>query len=160
MSDVVKPSRKTPPPEIAALSPPLSPKSEKAQLDTKKEEEPADLNIPDNYVAYTLRTTKPKPPVTWDNWYKELNYLSLAILTLTPTIAIVGAFYVKLRWQTLLFSVFYYFVTGLGITAGQSSIICLPRLSFFDFFRLDQATIASGLTARTTPQSHFSTSLP
>ena len=120
MSDVLKPSRKTPPPEIAALSPPLSPKSEKAALGAKelKEETPADLNIPDNYVAHTLRTTKPRPPVTWENWYNELNYLSLAILTITPAIAFSGLYFVKLRWETAAFAIFYYFVTGLGITAG------------------------------------------
>ena len=77
-------------------------------------EEPADLHVPDNYVEHTLKTQKAKPPITWDNLFSELNYLSLAILTITPSIAIYGAFNVPLRWQTAVFSVFYYFVTGLG----------------------------------------------
>jgi hypothetical protein len=51
--------------------------SEAAKLDKdlREAELPADLNIPDNYVDYTLKNTKPLPPVTWDNWWKELNYL-------------------------------------------------------------------------------------
>ena len=75
---------------------------------------PADLNIPDNYVSWTLKNQKARPPITWDNWWQELNYLSLAILTITPSIAIYGALHVPLRWETAVFSVFYYFVTGLG----------------------------------------------
>ncbi|KAF8610092.1 delta 9-fatty acid desaturase protein [Ceratobasidium sp. AG-I] len=79
---------------------------------------PADMNIPDNYVQHTLETTKPLPPVTLQNWWKELNYLNCALVGVTPLIALYGAFTTKLQWQTALFSVFWYFVTGLGITAG------------------------------------------
>lgn len=119
MSDVLKPSRKTPPPEIAALSPPLSPKSEKADLKKSDDVVPIDINIPDNYVQHTLKTQKELPPIGWHNWWKEISWVSTTVLTVTPTIAIVGAFYASLQWKTALFAVFYYFVTGLGITAGE-----------------------------------------
>ncbi|KAF8886523.1 delta 9-fatty acid desaturase protein [Infundibulicybe gibba] len=79
---------------------------------------PIDIDIPDNYVAHTLKTQKALPPVTWANWYKEINWLSFTILTVTPTIGLIGAMFTKLRWETFLFAVFYYYVTGLGITAG------------------------------------------
>jgi len=82
--------------------------------DLRAVELPADLNIPDNYVDYTLKNTKPLPPVTLNNWWKELNYLSLAILTITPTIALYGAFTTKLRWETAIFATIYYFITGFG----------------------------------------------
>ena len=87
-----------------------------ARLDNnlREAELPADINIPDNYVDHTLKNTKPLPPVTWNNFWKELNYLSLAILTITPSVALYGAFTTKLRWETAAFAVFYYFVTGLG----------------------------------------------
>jgi stearoyl-CoA desaturase (delta-9 desaturase) len=42
----------------------------------------------------------------------------VAILIFTPLVGIIGAYFTKLRWETFLFSVFYYYVTGLGITAG------------------------------------------
>ncbi|KAI9444254.1 delta9-fatty acid desaturase [Lactarius indigo] len=90
----------------------------KLNKDLREAEVPADLNIPDNYVDYTLKNTKPLPPVTWNNWWKELNYLSLAILTITPSIALYGAFTTKLRRETAVFAVIYYFITGWGITAG------------------------------------------
>jgi stearoyl-CoA desaturase (Delta-9 desaturase) len=94
----------------------IPPASVDAKLDNRLREAeiPADLNIPDNYVDYTLKNTKPLPPVTWNNWWKELNYLSLAILTITPSIALYGAFTTKLRRETAIFAVFYYFVTGFG----------------------------------------------
>lgn len=86
----------------------------KLDNDLQEAELPADLNIPDNYVDYTLKNTKPLPPVTWSNFLKELNYLSLAILTITPSVALYGAFTTKLRWETAAFAVFYYFITGFG----------------------------------------------
>lgn len=79
---------------------------------------PADLNIPDNYVAHTLKTQKALPPIKWEEWYKEINWLSTIILTVTPALGLIGAFLTSLRWETFIFSIFYYFVTGLGITAG------------------------------------------
>ncbi|KAF9003440.1 delta 9-fatty acid desaturase protein [Cyathus striatus] len=79
---------------------------------------PIDLDIPDNYVAYTLKTQKELPPISWQNWHTEISWLSFSILTITPIIGLVGAFVTPLRWPTFWFSVFYYFLTGLGITAG------------------------------------------
>ncbi|KAI9511679.1 delta 9-fatty acid desaturase protein [Russula earlei] len=80
--------------------------------------EPDDMHLPDNYVEYALINSKSRPPITWRNWWRELNYLSVAILTLSASISIYGAFTTKLRWETATFAVFYYFFTGLGITAG------------------------------------------
>lgn len=82
--------------------------------DSAKEEVPADINIPDNYVSWTLKNQKPLPPITLDNLLQNLQWLTLAILTITPSIAIYGLFTVKMRWETFLWSVIYYFITGLG----------------------------------------------
>jgi stearoyl-CoA desaturase (delta-9 desaturase) len=79
---------------------------------------PEDLNIPDNYVQHTLKTQKSLPPFQWSNLRYELNWLNVFILCFTPIIGAVGAWATPLRRETLIFSVFWYFVTGLGITAG------------------------------------------
>ena len=50
--------------------------------------------------------------------WKRLDWKHVIGLGLTPLIALIGILTVKLRWQTLAFSVAYYFATGLGITAG------------------------------------------
>lgn len=124
MSSVVT-SRTTPAAEVATLTPPMTPPQE-SKVD---KDVPADLNIPDNYVAWTLKNQKERPPISWDNWWKELNYLSLSVLTITPAIAIWGALNVPLRWQTAVFSVFYYFFTGLGEHFRLVPTICLTEPS-------------------------------
>ena len=111
MSSVVT-SRTTPTKESSPVTPPMTSADKSAKVVDK--DTPIDIDIPDNYVSWTLKNQKARPPITWDNWWKELNYLSLTILTVTPAIAIYGAMTVPLRWQTAVFSVFYYFVTGLG----------------------------------------------
>ena len=75
---------------------------------------PADANIPDNYVSYTLKHQKSLPPVTRENFLNELNWLHVGILGLSPLLGLVGAFFTPLKWQTALWSVVYYFMTGLG----------------------------------------------
>lgn len=79
-----------------------------------KEEVPADINIPDNYVSHTLKSQKPEPPITLNNLFQNIQWVSFLVLTLTPALAIYGFFTVKLQWKTLLWSVIYYFITGLG----------------------------------------------
>ncbi|KAL0958430.1 hypothetical protein HGRIS_000572 [Hohenbuehelia grisea] len=111
-------------PDVGLKTPPITPQTNqqpfamKAKLNGKADEVPADIDIPDNYVAYTLKTQKPLPPFDWRQWHKEINWISTALLASTPIIGLVGAYYTRLRWQTALFSVVYYFFTGLGITAG------------------------------------------
>nr|GAT54786.1 delta-9 fatty acid desaturase protein [Mycena chlorophos] len=85
---------------------------------TKPATDTPDVVEYDNYVSHTLKATKPLPPMRWSNILNELNWLSTIILTVVPAMTIYGSFTTKLRWETALFSVFYYFVTGLGITAG------------------------------------------
>ncbi|KAF6757738.1 delta 9-fatty acid desaturase protein [Ephemerocybe angulata] len=89
---------------------------------------PSDLNIPDNYVQHTLRTQKLRPPVTLNNLLGELNYISCTFVLLPPVIGLIGACYTPLVWKTALFSVLYYFVTGLGITAGIPPALGAPEL--------------------------------
>ncbi|KAL6310198.1 hypothetical protein BKA93DRAFT_821258 [Sparassis latifolia] len=85
-----------------------------------KEDVPVDLGVPEHYTSWTIKNQKLLPLITWSSLYKELNYLSLAILTITPFIAIWDAFHVKMRTETFWWCVLYYFIASLGgcITAG------------------------------------------
>lgn len=76
---------------------------------------PEDIDLPDNYVAWTLKNQKELPPITWSNIFQNIEWVSLAALTLTPAIAIWGLFNVRLRTATFVWSVIYYFITGLGV---------------------------------------------
>ena len=130
-------SSKSPPLAAAntfSPTPPITPPKKSPNLFTAladPELVPADLDIPDNYVTHTLKTQKALPPFSWKNWYNELNWLNVAILTLTPLIGVVGAWYTQLRWETALFSVFYYYVTGLGGFLFFSLFFCL-RVGFLN----------------------------
>jgi stearoyl-CoA desaturase (delta-9 desaturase) len=84
---------------------------------TDKQEEEEDF-IANNYVARTLLNETELPPITWSNWYKEVNWPQATLLCLEPFIALYGLFTTSFVWQTALFTFFWYFLTGLGITAG------------------------------------------
>jgi len=120
----IPPSRKTPPPEITAITPPLTPPSKASDLGS--EPTPVDIDIPNNYVDYTLRNTKPLPPVTWQNFWTELNWLSVTILSVTPTLTIIGLCTTKLTLSTFAFSVLYYFFTGLGTHPSLRGVLLFP----------------------------------
>ncbi|KAF5371265.1 hypothetical protein D9758_004280 [Tetrapyrgos nigripes] len=74
--------------------------------------------VPDNYVSYTLKNTKPLPPITLRTLHKELQYLSLTAITVPPIVSLIGAYYVPLQCKTAIWSIIYYFCTILAITAG------------------------------------------
>ncbi|KAF8321746.1 delta9-fatty acid desaturase [Clavulina sp. PMI_390] len=107
-----KPSHGQPSLNDMPLTPPQSPPP------GERTYEPEDLHIPDNYVQHTLATVPPLPPIQLKNILQEIEWISVLALTVTPTVAIWGAFTTPLLAKTAALSVFWYFVTGLGITAG------------------------------------------
>lgn len=81
--------------------------------------------------AYDLK--KPhitETPITWGNWYKHVNWLNVTFIIGVPLAGCVAAYWTPLHLYTAIFSVIYYFNTGLGITAGelpQRSGLSSPR---------------------------------
>lgn len=57
-------------------------------------------------------------PVTSKNWTKFVNWPQAILLTVTPLIALYGILTTELTQKTLIWTIVYYFITGLGITAG------------------------------------------
>jgi len=57
-------------------------------------------------------------PWTLTNWHKHLNWLHVVILTGVPLLGVYGAFTTPVNTKTAIWAVLYYFMTGLGITAG------------------------------------------
>ena len=84
----------------------------------KEIEDPSDLNIPDNYVQHTLRTQKALPPITWANLVYNLNWTNVIVLGTTTLVSIWGPWTTPLQSKTFWWMVIWYYVTGLGITAG------------------------------------------
>lgn len=155
-----RPRRKTPPQSVSELSPPITPPRSVPNSDNE-EEVHGDDGIPDDYVQHTLRTQKELPPITWSNFLNEVNWISVIALTVTPMIGIYGAFTTKLCWQTALFSVFYYYVTGYVCSPVPRFHVTHASLPFSSDLELPLDTTVSGPTAHITPQSLWSiSSLP
>jgi stearoyl-CoA desaturase (delta-9 desaturase) len=57
-------------------------------------------------------------PTTWGNWYKKVNWLNTTFIVIIPILGFVSCYWVPLHLKTAIFSIIYYFNTGLGITAG------------------------------------------
>lgn len=57
-------------------------------------------------------------PVTNKNWYQFVNWPQSILLLSTPLIALYGMFTTELTRKTMIWAIVYYFITGLGITAG------------------------------------------
>ncbi|KAF7719260.1 Uncharacterized protein PECH_004811 [Penicillium ucsense] len=58
-------------------------------------------------------------PVTLQNWYQHINWLSVFFIIVSPCMGLVAAYHCPLKRATAAFAIFYYFNTGLGITAGK-----------------------------------------
>ncbi|CAO3671125.1 unnamed protein product [Umbelopsis ramanniana] len=80
--------------------------------------------------VYT-KSESPRPPfpkgelppmfddkVTAQNWHKKVNWIHTTLLVGTPLIGLYGALTTTLQTKTLIWSIIYYYITGLGITAG------------------------------------------
>ena len=59
--------------------------------------------------------------ITKSNWYKHVNWLNVVLIVGIPVYGMIQAYWVPLRLKTAIFAVAYYFMTGLGITAGKST---------------------------------------
>src|SRR3569833_167990 len=70
--------------------------------------------------SYDIRKTHiSETPMTLKNWYKHINWLNTTFILIIPFCGLVSAYWVPMYFKTIAFAVFYYFHTGLGITAGM-----------------------------------------
>ncbi|CAF3208281.1 unnamed protein product [Rotaria sp. Silwood2] len=87
------------------------------QLKTTSSEE-EEYIIKNNYVARTLLHEPELPPLTWSNWYKQVDWPKTIVLGSEPFIAFYGICTTPFVWQTLVFTFIWGWLTGLSITAG------------------------------------------
>lgn len=57
-------------------------------------------------------------PSPQKNWYKFVNWIQSILLVAIPFVALYGIFTTDLQTKTFVWSIIYYYVTGMGITAG------------------------------------------
>lgn len=65
--------------------------------------------------------------ITWSNLHKHINWLNTTLIIIIPIIGFISAYWVPLQLYTAIFAVFYYFTTGMGITAGKTLPVEAPR---------------------------------
>lgn len=59
-------------------------------------------------------------PWTLSNWHEHLNWLHVVILVGVPILGLYGCLTTEIQTKTVVWAVLYYFMTGLGVTAGMS----------------------------------------
>src|SRR5271167_4903592 len=62
-------------------------------------------------------------PITSANWYKHVNWLNVTLIVGIPVYGMIQAYWTPLQWKTAVWAVAYYFMTGLGITAGKFTFL-------------------------------------
>jgi stearoyl-CoA desaturase (Delta-9 desaturase) len=58
-------------------------------------------------------------PWTIRNWYHHIDWLNTHTIITLPIIGFILAVFTPLQTETAAFTIIYYFITGLGITAGR-----------------------------------------
>lgn len=65
--------------------------------------------------------------MTLSNWHKQVNWLNFTLVIVVPMWGLVQSFWVPLCSKTAIWAIVYYFMCGLGITAGRE-LAHLPGL--------------------------------
>jgi hypothetical protein len=82
-------------------------------------------------------------PITSANWYKHVNWLNTYLIVGIPIMGLIAAYWTPLQFKTAVFAVVYYFMTGLGITAGMCNLPSI-RWCFVVFTNVPQVTTDYG----------------
>lgn len=82
-------------------------------------------------------------PITSANWYKHVNWLNTYLIVGIPMMGLIASYWTPLQFKTAVFAVAYYFMTGLGITAGMYKPQSIWRC-FVAFTDVLQVTIDYG----------------
>jgi stearoyl-CoA desaturase (delta-9 desaturase) len=100
--------------------------------------------IKNNYVARTLLNEPELPPITWSNWYKEINWPKLIVLGSEPFLAVYGLCTTTAVWQTAIFTFIYGLLTGIAITAGYHRLFAHRSYEATRVLRYVLLTLAAG----------------
>lgn len=77
-------------------------------------------------------------------WVKQINWLNVILIVLVPLYGCLQAFWVPLQTKTAVWAVVYYFMTGLGITAGYHRLWSHRSYSAALPLRIYLAAVGSG----------------
>lgn len=83
-------------------------------------------------------------PWTYKNWYYKINWVNTTILIGMPILSIYGFFTTRIYFNTFIWSVIYYFMTGFGITAGYHRMWSHRSYNGTLFLRILMAALGGG----------------
>ncbi|UJR06866.1 hypothetical protein I4U23_011155 [Adineta vaga] len=118
----------------------LSP-MQQPQMTANEEEE---YFINNNYVARTLLNEPELQPMSWSNWYQQVDWPKVIVLGSEPFIALYGICTTVGMWQTTMFTFFWGLLTGLGITAGYHRLFAHRSYQATLLLRYVLVTLAAG----------------
>jgi hypothetical protein len=88
-------------------------------------------------------------PMTLSNWHQHISWINVIFVAGIPLFGIIMAYSTPLLLKTALWALFYYFLTGLGITAG--TFLAVIPFSFPRNLTREKAITDSGPTPPTLP---------
>ena len=62
-------------------------------------------------------------PITISNWYRHIAWINVTFVALIPLAGLIAACFTPLLRKTAVWALIYYFMTGLGITAGTLYLV-------------------------------------
>jgi stearoyl-CoA desaturase (delta-9 desaturase) len=83
-------------------------------------------------------------PFTKSNWHKHINWMNTTIIAIIPFLGFCSAPFVRLTGKTALWAFVYYFITGLGITAGYHRLFAHRSYSATLPLRVALALVGGG----------------
>ncbi|KAG5518529.1 hypothetical protein PMAC_002925 [Pneumocystis sp. 'macacae'] len=83
-------------------------------------------------------------PWNFKNWYQKINWINSIIVVGTPILGLYGIFTTKLYYNTFLWSIVYYFLTGFGITGGYHRLWSHRSYNGTLFLRIIMAMLGGG----------------
>jgi stearoyl-CoA desaturase (delta-9 desaturase) len=64
-------------------------------------------------------------PITLANWYRHIAWVNVTFVALIPLAGLITACFTPLLGKTAAWALIYYFMTGLGITAGAFYLLIM-----------------------------------
>jgi stearoyl-CoA desaturase (delta-9 desaturase) len=62
-------------------------------------------------------------PMTFSNWHMHIAWVNVIFVAVIPLVGLIMTYSTPLLWKTAVWALIYYFMAGLGITAGKSYIL-------------------------------------
>ena len=99
-----------------------------AEPSQQADQQPSTMAFPPTEPVRNPKYDPKKPhiteePITAANWYKHINWLNVVMIIGIPLYGMIMAYWTPLQWKTAVWAFAYYFMTGLGITAGKLTSI-------------------------------------